>query len=90
MRHASLILSYYREKSKVEFSFGFFGQKLDFNTLQTPVKAGNEYDTLDGAPDLIDEEVLQEVQDVSCQETDIDNEKASEQKGILIQFVPNF
>ena len=49
-----------------------------------PMKVGYEHDTLDGAPDLMDEEVLQEVPDVSCQETDIDFDIASRQKGILI------
>ena len=53
-----------------------------------PMKVGYEHDTLDGAPDLMDEEVLQEVPDVSCQETDIDFDIASRQKGILIQYVP--
>ena len=53
-----------------------------------PMKVGYEHDTLDGAPDLMDEEVLQEVPDVSCQDTekvtDMDDDR---QRGILINSV---
>ena len=83
---------FFREKSKIEFSFGFFGENVDFHTFQIPMKSGYEHDTLDGAPDLTDEEVLQEVPDISCynieKETDIDYEIASRQKGILNRFIP--
>ena len=71
-----------REKSKVEFSFGFFGENVDFCNLQIPVNVGYEHDTLDGAPDLMDEEVLQEIQDESCQETDMVNETSPGHKSI--------
>ena len=46
------------------------------------MNVGYEHDTLDGAPDLMDEEVLQEIQDESCQETDMVNETSPGHKSI--------
>ena len=55
---------FYREKPTIEFSSGFLGENVYFNTLQIPIKSGYHQNTLDGAPDLIDDEVWQEVPDI--------------------------